>query len=224
LGGQAIVAPFVPDLLPVPMPVTLGTTEFNFSLPKLMQEYNGAYAAAALTLGRQIRVKPAEVKGILKSFYAQMIEVINSPQRIVDDVRVSLIQPFGDTSFRVVGSFNMDSDADDRLIFSNLTKGAADAFRDRAPAFLNFNAIWSAGRAPHMTKYELALLRKSLQSAICFPIFRDQTAWEKGPIRPSPLGVVSIDSDADLTHIFSNTSLLEKLAKLTLQLSAVFER
>ncbi len=226
-GGQAVAGRFVADLLPVPMPIGLGTTQFNFSMQMAIEEYNRAYAAAASVLGRQIRVRPGQAQTILQEFHNQVVATIRGryPQQAIDHLRVSIIQPFGNTSFRVVQSFNMTADADDRLVFSNLTNGAPDAFRSRAPAYLDFRAMWTAGRTPHMTKYEFALLRNRLQSAICFPIFSDLRAWQQpdAALRPQPLAVVSIDSDATLTHIFSDTNLLQSLATLTLPFNTVLQ-
>jgi predicted acylesterase/phospholipase RssA len=226
-GGQMVATRFVADLVPVPMPIALGTTQFNFSVGEAIEEYNRAYAAAASILGRQIRIMPIQAKTILEEFHKQIIATIRHahPDPLIEHLRVSIIQPFGDSSFRVVQSFNMASDADDRLVFSNLASGAPDAFKSRAPAYLDFNAMWLTGHTSHMTKYEFALLRKGLQSAICFPIFAELKAWQESnpAIRPQPLGVVSIDSETGLKHIFDDDKLLESLATLTLPLSAVLQ-
>jgi hypothetical protein len=58
-------------------------------------------------------------------------------------------------------------------------------------------------------------------SSICLPIFEDGRTWGQDiAARPKPLGVVSIDSDYDLRHIFQDVNTLRPLAVKSLALSA----
>lgn len=141
----------------------------------------------------------------------------------VHNVRVSLIKPLDRTqSFRVENSFNMDGDADDRLVFSHLLGGAPLAYLEKAPSYIDFAAIWRAGILKNMTKYEFALLRRTLNSAICLPIFPAPADWqEQVPAnRAQPLAVVSIDSDGSLSQAFHDRSTMQALATYSLALAA----
>lgn len=224
-GGQAVATRFVADLVPVPMPIGLETTQFDFAIRTAIDEYHRAYAKAAKILGMEIWVRPEEAKKILKTFYDEVANTISNGQSraAIKHLRVCIIEKFGASSFRVVQSYNTENDADDRLVFSNAASGAPDAFKGRAPAFLNLTSPWASGGLANMTKYEFALIRKGLHSAICFPIFADVSAWQETDprSRPEPVGVVSIDSDEDLEPIYEDRALLRSLAMLTLPLSAV---
>jgi hypothetical protein len=87
---------------------------------------------------------------------------------------VNLIRPFGARSLRVFESVGMDGDADDRLVIDRRGSGAAQAFRERTIVIANFRG---AGWDAHMTKDDRALVRRSLHSAICVPIFEDVVSW-----------------------------------------------
>jgi hypothetical protein len=223
-GGQTVVHDLIADLLPIRMPISLGTTEFEFTSRRALDAYYEAYAAAAEVLTRETRIRPARVQTVLQAFHDRVIATIKKTSPAVTHLRVSIIRPFGQTSFRVVNSFNMVKDADDRLNFSTLVPGAPNAFRTRTPAFIDFAPIAAAGINPGMTKYELASLRKSLKSAICFPVFATANAWKQpASARPLPRGVVSIDSDHDLAQIFADKALLESLALMSVEVNAVLD-
>jgi NTE family protein len=226
-GGQTVVNTFVPDLVPLPIPVDLRTTEFEFSQQRALNTYYNAFAVVGGNLGREMRVKPAQIKTVLQDFYSDALAGIGpaSAASPVKHLRLCLIEPFGTRSFRIVHSFNMDNDADDRLVFSNLVQGAPAAFFDKSPAYIDFATTLANGANPNMTKYELALVRQKLKSAICLPVFDEPKAWSE-PVaasRPKPLGVVSIDSDDSLDHIFGNRPLLQSLALLSLRLKDAFK-
>lgn len=223
-GGQTVVHEFVPDLLQIAMPIRLKTTEFDFDLQRALDAYYEAYAAAARTLVQQIRVRPARVNAVLADFHRDVIAAIHQsfPQTKVQSLRVSLITRFGASSFRIVHSYNMADDADDRLVFSQRAQGAPNAFSNRAPAFIDFANTFAAGKNPYMTKYEFALVRRSLQSAICFPVFNEAQAWNQGASeRPEPLGVVAIDSDSNLAHIFGDKPVMQEIAIKSLKFNEV---
>ncbi len=226
-GGQTVAQRFAADLRPVEMPIGLGVTEFNFTLKRALDGYFEAYAAAARVIRREMRLRPAEIARNLQDFHGRATTLMAAPPFAIAtaSARVSLIQPFGATSFRVTHAYNMTHDADDRLVFSRLVVGAPAAFGGREPAFIDFAAMHSAGAPANMTKYEYALLRRGLISAICIPIFQDATTWEEPDPRrrPPPLGVVSIDSDQDLGPIFADKTALQVLATNSLALSAALE-
>lgn len=133
-----------------------------------------------------------------------------------------MIKRFGSSSLRIVHSYNMSDDADDRLVFSRQAQGAPKAYLDRTPAFIDFGNTIAAGSNPYMTKYEFALVRKTLQSAICIPVMNAE-AWAlvNPTTRPEPLGVVAIDSDISLAHIFGDGATMQSLAVLSLKFNEV---
>lgn len=225
-GGQTVAQRFAADLCQIELPIQLGVTEFNFTLRRALEGYAEAYAAAARVIVREMRLRPAAMASALQDFHARLAPVLAARPygAAIGDVRVSLIQPVGTaaTSFRVVHAYKMDADADDRLIFSRLTQGAPVAFDRREPVHVDFTAMRGAGGPKFMTKYECALLRRSMASAICLPIFADAAPWRSPSAqRPAPLGIVSIDSDATLDHLFNDQNAMQALATSSLLLNAV---
>jgi len=226
-GGQTVVNVFVSDLVPLPIPVDLETTEFEFTLERALKAYYDAYAVVGGSLGREIRVKPAQIKEVLTGFRSDVLKGVShaAPAPLINHLRVCLMEPFGTTSFRIVHSLNMEGDADDRLVFSNLVQGAPSAFFNKCPAYIDFASTLAQGTNANMTKYEFALLRKQLKSAICFPVFDQPQAWAE-PVpaqRPQPLGVVAIDSDDSLNHIFVDAGILQSLAVMSLRFRDAFK-
>ncbi len=225
-GGQGIASRFVADLLQISIPVALKTAEFEFPLVRALKVYQDAHTAAAERLGRAVRVKPLEVKAILERFHGHVAPLL-SPQgqgATVGSLRVSLARRFGGSSFRIVEAYNMEQDPDDRLVFSELVPGVPQAYRTRAPAYIDFGAMLASGANPNMTKYEFALLRRSLKSAICLPIYDDVNVWGRNSgDRPEPFGVVSIDCDHDLAPAFHDTGILQTLAEQSVPLSVALK-
>lgn len=220
-GGQSVARRFTSDLCQVAMRVPLGVAEFDLSLARALDGYARAYADAAFVIVREMRLRPAARARKLAEFCAGAVALFaDRPSgRGVIDLRASLIAA-GATSFRVIQAHRMDADADDRLVFSSLMRGAPAAFDSRQPAYVDFAAMRHSGIAPHMTKYERALLPRSLESAICLPIFDDAASWQM-PLdrRPQPLGVVSIDSTCSLDQVFADERAMETLATLSLALA-----
>jgi hypothetical protein len=135
------------------------------------------------------------------------------------NLRACVLEPFGGQSLRVSRGYGMDGDADDRLPVDRRARGAGEAFSRADVVVMTFS-----GAPPFMTKYERALIRPGLRSALCIPIFRDVESWEQPPAaRPQPLGVLSVDSDDDLSAEFADTDFLRTLVEKSVLLSPAFE-
>lgn len=225
-GGQSVAQRFASDLLPVEMPIRLGVTEFDFTIRRALDGYLESYAAAARILVRETRLRPVAIARDLRDFHDRTAALLAAKPygAAIGTLRISLIQPYGAASFRVTASCNMDRDADDRLIFSGLTQGAPIAFNRREPAYIDFATLRGQGAPPNMTKYEFALVRPQMASAICLPIFSNADCWQVAPgQRPHPLGVVSIDSDQPLTQLFHDQAAMQDLATSSLALNAALQ-
>ena len=224
-GGQTVGQLLAADLQQLRMPIRLGVTEFNFTTARVIQGYHDAYHRALLKLRQQMDLLPARRAQLLSDYHQKAMTLLRALPGTpnVHNVRVSLIKPLDRTqSFRVENSFNMDGDADDRLVFSHLLGGAPLAYLEKAPSYIDFAAIWRAGILKNMTKYEFALLRRTLNSAICLPIFpAPADRQEQVPAnRAQPLAVVSIDSDGSLSQAFHDRSTMQALATYSLALAA----
>ncbi|MDE1148371.1 MAG: patatin-like phospholipase family protein [Azospirillaceae bacterium] len=227
-GGQTVARLFAADLQPVQMAIRLRVTEFGFSTKRALEGYQDAYTDAARSVVRNVRLFPANRTALLKAFHDNAIGLIRNNPKLngISKIRIALVRPIpGTNSFRVEASYNMDQDPDDRLIFSRLSEGAPVAFHGRAPTLLDLPTFSASSIPPNMTKYEYALVRGNLVTAICLPIFADGVAWED-PVpdnRPPPLGVVSIDSVQPLDQLFAEVDAIKKLATYSLTLAPALE-
>jgi predicted acylesterase/phospholipase RssA len=226
-GGQQVARRFASDLYNIELPTRIGVLDFNFTLRRAVEGYLDASLAAEKVLANEMRRRPAAAAALLRDFLAQITATLATRPygAAIAQLRVHLIVPAGQASFKVFAGFNSDADADDRLVFSRLSTGAPRAYASRKPAYLEFGTVAKGALPPNMTKYEKALLRQSLSAAICIPVFEDETAWSAPPQhRPEPLGVVSVDSDTSLDQLFNDAAALQDLIKLSLRLNELFPR
>lgn len=220
-GSQATASRFLDDVSIVPVDATLGLLDFEAS----WEAYRDAREAGRRSADRHFRfmlsVKPDRVRRELSSIRDAALRAVNARRRgcgepAAHQLRVSLVRPYGQFSLRVVESLGLDADADDRLILDRRGSGAAEAFRSRG---LRVFRLDGRAREPaFMTKYERALVRRSISAALCIPIFADPEAWALDEAeRPEPSGVLMLDSDAPLAADFED----DDLASLLVTMSAV---
>ena len=172
---------------------------------------------------------PAAIRAWLRLIAEGVTDRINTHRAAnrwprISQLRASLIEPFGERSLRVTHGFNMDTDADDRLpmdIVSN--HGAAIAWRTRDIA-----RVSPAGPLIEdgMSKYERALMRRTLQSGLCVPIFNALSDWRIAePLgRPTPRGVLVLDSDEDLSEEFLDPGVVNDAIVGSVQFRILFKR
>lgn len=218
-GGQQVVEQFIPNVLPVKMQVNIGVTEFDFTMKQAISSYEDAQKRAEGTILRETIQVPDIIQDLLKRICEICAIFCGASERSkIDHLRAIFFQPANRYSLSATFAHNAANDADDRAIVSNKIEGVADALREREPIYLDFAAMWAKQSKNNMTKYEFALIRRGLRSAICIPIFDSAGAWAKTkPIeRPRPLGVISLDSDLELCDLFHNDKLMQRLAAETL--------
>ena len=104
----------------------------------------------------------------------------------------------------------MEGDTDDDLILDQRNPGAPTAYSERNFTFVD---IESPDVDIAMSKYEKALLRRSLKSVIAIPIFGDVGEWTKSPRRrKEPVGVFCLDSDCDLHREYADRAFMTTIA------------
>lgn len=218
-GSQATASRFLDDVSIVPVDATLGLLDFAAS----WEAYRDAREAGRRSADRHLRfmlgVKPDRVRAELSAIRDAALSSINDRRRrrgepAVDQLRIGLVRPYGQRSLRVVESFGMEADADDRLILDRRGSGAAEAFRSRGLRVVRMNGD---GDAPaFMTKYERALVRRGVAAALHIPIFADPHAWALDEAdRPGPSGVLTLDSDAALAAGFEDDDLAGMLVTMS---------
>jgi NTE family protein len=201
-GGQHITRGFVRDLTVVPLPTALRVLDFDAPWPRWRDDYRRGRQAALSLVRRRLFVRPARCRELLRETRHGLAMLVDTARRRAGHaplahVRACVIEPFGLSAFRVAQGDNMEADADDRLpLDGRSARGAAAAFRTRDLHM----AVLSPATSDFSTKYERALVRPGLRSAICVPIFAEDAVWDiaDAAARPAPLGVLSVDSDEDL--------------------------
>jgi hypothetical protein len=143
--------------------------------------------------------------------------------QLVTHLRTNLCEKFGSTSLRVAHAYNMENDADDRLLLDRRGRGAPRAFVEKTAVLVQVGPAAASPGNDYMTKYERALLRPQMRSAICVPVFRDVCYWGMEPSnRPEPMGVLCVDSDDDLSAEFADENFVRLLAEESVVLSLAF--
>jgi predicted acylesterase/phospholipase RssA len=211
-GGQTVVQEFVPDLVSIPLPSSLGVLAFDATWAQARLAHEQAKRQAADTLRQRLILEPAEWRSVLETacedIETHILAHIPSLGGRALRLRAAVFEPNRPqrgprseeifiTAYRVSRSCNMENDADDRLTLDAECAGVPEAFEQRQTVF------WAPGnpasRPPVMTKYERALVRRSVKCAICIPIFSSVEAWNL-PVtsRNQPLAVVALDTDEDI--------------------------
>lgn len=208
-GSQGTTVQFLEDVTVIPMKTTLDTLDFD----RTWEDYDAARRTGFDQANRQLRTilqaKPDRIRRELAEVRRLALLEINLMRRArgaraIRQLRVNLMEPTGQHSLRIVASVGMERDADDRLSLDRRGRGAALAFRRRRLLTLRLGKRHEDRDVEFMTKYERALLRKSVRTVTCVPIFKDPTEWNSTVGRNTPHGILALDSDhdivADLAH------------------------
>jgi predicted acylesterase/phospholipase RssA len=223
-GGQTVVQEFVPDLYAIQLPTSLGVLAFDATWEQARSAHEEARHKAANDLRQRLIIEPREWQRVLGSacndIQMNMARDFVSLRAQDLALRAALFEPNRParpiaagtfvTAYKVTRSFNMETDADDRLTLDAECPGVPEAFELREVVF------WAPGsthsRAPIMTKYERALVRRSVKCSICVPIFSTVEAWRvSAASRNQPLAVVALDTDADILGLLQGNQALLKL-------------
>jgi hypothetical protein len=157
---------------------------------------------------------PEEMSVILGKYCGEMIEVLRAELATgragQPHLRASVTMPTTRETLRVMYTYGMDNDADDRLELG-LDQGACsrcykDGVRvlcDMVAAKAGYTKEWK------MNKYQQAYVRPQLKSLLCIPIYRPPGRRAKYPHPKGVIGVLSFDSDDDILRAFDKRSVLE---------------
>lgn len=212
-GSQSTSRQFLEDVTVVTLKTSLGLLDFDARPEILAKGREEGRSCADKELSFSLKVKPDRIRNELRIIRDDALAVLNAGRdQPVDHLRANLIRPAGYHSLRVVEGLNMQDDPDDRLLLDRRGRGAAEAFRERGLRIFSLSAAAADPAAEFMTKYERALLRRSVVAVICVPIFEEKEAWDRDEAdRPEPKGVLSLDSDEDLAAAFNDPNLINML-------------
>jgi NTE family protein len=210
-GGQTVVQEFVPDLFAIQLPSDLGVLAFDATWDQAKAAYDKAKHEAASRLRQRLVVEPQEWSRVLLTASQKIREIIVAEDPVLATVelkwRAAVFEPSRGTSkyitdtfvtaYKVTRSHNMESDTDDRLTLDAECPGVPQAFRQRAAVL--WSPVATTAQESVMTKYERALVRRSVKCAICIPIFSAAEQWNlPSASRNQPLAVVAFDTDVDI--------------------------
>ena len=218
-GSQATIANFVEDVRVVPLKVELDMLDFAQPLDAYVNAFKSGRDQANRHLRFMLDAKPDRLQFELRRIRTKAVRELNKNRTKrgrpkVSGLRVNLIVPFGQQSLRVAESVGMDGDADDRLVLDRRGRGVAAAFRARDITVFQLGVGNDDDAHEFMTKYERALVRKSVRTVIGVPIFTDLDVWAlDSHLRPEPDGVLAIDSDQQVVTDFRDEGFQNSLVQ-----------
>jgi hypothetical protein len=225
-GSQVIAQNLLPDVVQVPLSTRLPLLGFDSPWVNIRSDYISGRQCASRRLQMTFRRKPAFLDQQLRQAVDIARDRINEIRKErgrpeVRQLRACVLEPFGGQSLRVIYGYNMDHDSDDRLMLDRRGLGAGEAFNSGDAVVMTVNA---GSPPPYLTKYERALVRPGLRSAICIPIFSAIDEWERLPAeRSMPLGILSLDSDDDLSEEFGEEKFIDAMSEPSVLISPAFK-
>jgi len=213
LAGDALLETRqVVNMQTIPLRVRVSTFDFDMA-PEVKDDlYNDGWTGATAYFKKYVGPRdPKEMSLELKMLHSHMQKEIGKGNI---HLRVNVALPTGKDRLKILYTYNMDDDADDRLEFS-LDAGATGlcwqthdfVVCDLIDAKATFQSKYK------MSKYQQALVRSELKSLLSVPIFdQGKFSSEKAKIDNPLIGVLNFDSDENLMQVF---------AKLPIQQAAV---
>lgn len=213
-GSQSVVRRLVPDVFPVEIPVELGVLAFDCSGADARRAYDAGRTTASRRLILQLRNAPDLARQELGRIIAEA-ETRLTALAPAARLRAALVAPVGVdgvTELRVRVAANMDDDADDRLrLDTDGPIGAAYAYQS---GDFHHAAIAAGSQLDLMTKYENAMVRRSLTDIIAVPIFPSLDYWLDPELRTQMSeeerlkvsGVLCLDADVSLCSAARDTA------------------
>jgi NTE family protein len=183
----------VGNLIELLLPVKLDMLEFDATKERKEQAYRSAYMEADRLLSDSGNVAPVTGMKRLLGIAKTVIEKNACIPGV--HLRLCIMIPVSANSLRVAYSINMDSeqDTDDQLVL-DIHQGAAGAcWMNEKPVECDLvEAKKSYSQQWEMDKRQQRLIRPTLKSLLCLPMFK--------PGSDSIIGVFCIDSDDDINH------------------------
>lgn len=195
-GDQSLEIRGIENLHSIPLRVSTGTLEFDLDNSKKINLYSEGRDCAALYFSECVGMRnKVEISKALELAATIALSYVQNalPNSKAIHLRANIFIPtFHDSDMlRLMYSYNMGNDADDKLLIKVGSGAAGVCFKegkvvlcDLVKAKSTFETVWK------LNKYQQALVRTSLKSLISLPIFQKNTG--------NVLAVLSFDSDDDI--------------------------
>jgi|GEM_PF-1641233 len=201
-GAKSLEIRDLDHLYRITLPVSTGAYAFNPTPADKDRGYREGYDAAAAFFARTLQlVTQEQLAPELQAVHWAMLRELGDDQ-VHLRVHVAARTPLGRLKLRFC--YNMDFDPDDHLEFDDFTIGPqGHCWTGRIPVVVDLQEARRAPAEHGLRKYDLALMRPSLRSLLCVPVF-DPRAPAPGTRRQRtpPLAVLGFDSDEDLLTRF----------------------
>jgi NTE family protein len=212
VGDTDIHARRVDDLFNMEVEIGIGTLDFALSEDAKYQTYAWAASQTADQLLNKLAPKhPRVISAILER--AAVIFKRHAGLAPSTQMRANLVVDTGRDSLRIVGSYEMEQDADDRLELEKDCWGCGQCWRSHKIETLDV-ATLRAGpiKESGLSKYQWALIRTSLQTVMSIPVF-DPVGYDKSrPVSDNPLiGILNFDFD-QITLAQLRSAIVEEAA------------
>jgi len=206
-GGQTLLNESVEFFQVVPVETTFGVLDFELSVEEKDALYAEGLRAAKDYFARQGVVDDQAVTAALM----RLSDVLRTKiGQTLPALRANVILPVKESHLRVTYSYNMQGDADDRLLLSKNQTGAGEAIARCKSIVTDMRRIRRNGLIRGLSKYDSALVREDLISLISIPIFKADKDWGKEPgLRSPPRAVLSFDCNEDILSFFNRANIQE---------------
>lgn len=207
----------VENLHIVPLRVHKHTIDFELEPGDRDRLYEaGLHDARSFFITRIGPKDPVHMNQVLEYACMKMKTVFQAAGIEVGHLRVNVVLPTTKGRLRVFYTYNMDNDPDDQLEFDTGSGACGQCYQrhqsvicDLEDATRTFRDVWK------MNKYQQAMVRQSLRSLLCVPIFNPNRYNPSIANVDNPLlGVLSFDSDDDLLVHFGREDIEREAMKM----------
>lgn len=201
-GDHQIHIRSIDDLHTCVLQVPVSTLQLKLSPEQKLDIYRTAKTEAELFLRGEVIPRHPDI--LDRSLMAAENYFRKASGYAAQHLRISLLTRTSRDTLRMAGSYGFEvRDTDDRMEFEIDRSLCGTCWNSRQIELLDVNAVRSAGQQPStLTKYEAALIRRSVISIACVPVLNPSSM--NNAAAASLLGVLAFDSDnltvADFTR------------------------
>jgi len=192
----------VDNLYIVPLPVSVGTLDFDLSSGQKERLYSegmeGARNFFINELGPRDQISMSE-----NLRFIRMVMMNQLGLRVEHHLRTNITIRTPRDTLRVMYYYGMEDDADDNLEFEIGSGACSVCWTDHKYVICDLENA-KIDKKWNLSKYQQALVRPTLKALLCLPVFDPQEDKNLPLIQRTIIGVLNFDSD--------DRSLLEKFA------------
>lgn len=212
-GGANLQYRRVENLHLIPLKVRAKTLDFDLSAVEKEELYiRGRDSASEYLKNYFGPADSEEINNVLAMLHDLMRDALGKNKHL----RLNIIMPFGQKKdkLKVLYTYNMDDDADDRLEFSLDAGACGKCWQSHDITVVDLAQAKEVLETEYkMNKYMRALVRPTIKAILCAPIFDMEKFDNNRPKVENPLlGVLAFDSDDELFESFNSKLDIQQIA------------